>query len=148
MRIALVDGKDGCGQMKPLIPFKTGQAVNQPKMNFMHVYIYQTLDGKESNHTVSNITSANMVINRIHLRSSGFWLCFTISFQANFRQSFRVSISIAAQCEQSLRKGHFHVRSLLHGVICIAMCQQAPNCPLFLLSSPGHLLVNNCSAIP
>ena len=59
MQIVLVNGKDGCGQMKPLIPFKTGQAMNQEKMN-MHPF--QTLDGKEKAQRALCRTSVNMVI--------------------------------------------------------------------------------------
>ena len=44
-----------------------------------------------------------------------------------------------------LRVGHFYVRSLLHGVICVTKCQRPSNCffLFFLLLSPGHFSVND-----
>ena len=41
--------------------------------------------------------------------------------------------------------GHFYVKSLLHGVICVTMCQRPSNCffLFFFLSSPGHFSVND-----
>ena len=39
-----------------------------------------------------------------------------------------------------LRVGHFYVRSLLHGVICVTKCQRPSNCffLFFFFLSPGH----------
>ena len=42
--------------------------------------------------------------------------------------------------------GHFYVRLLLHGVICVTKCQRPSNCFFlffFLFSSPGHFSVND-----
>ena len=74
--------------------------------------------------------------------------CFAIAIQADFRQSFGDSISITAQCietqlmpNESSGKdlqiicGHFYVKSLIHGVICVTECQRPSNCFfLFFLS--------------
>ena len=63
MQLVIVYGKDGCGQMKPLIPFKTGKAMNQEKMLFMHSY--HALDGKEPKKRILSRSSVNMVIDTI-----------------------------------------------------------------------------------
>ena len=69
------------------------------------------------------------------------FICFVIAIRVDFRQSLGGSISITAQCietqlmpNESSRKdiqimcGHFYVRSLLHGVICVTKCQRPSNC--------------------
>ena len=70
------------------------------------------------------------------------WLsCFAIAIRADFRQSFGGSISTTAQCigpqrmpnegsgkDLQIMFGHFYVRSLLHGVICVTMCEHPSNC--------------------
>ena len=74
--------------------------------------------------------------------------------QVDFRQSFGGSISIADQCIEAqlmaydssgqdleIIAGHFYVRLLLHGVICITKSQHLSNCfyhIIFLYSSLGH----------
>ena len=39
--------------------------------------------------------------------------------------------------------GHFYVRSLLHGVICVTKCQRPSNCFFLFFLSPGHFSVND-----
>ena len=140
MQRVLAYGQDGCGQMIPLIRFKTGKAVNQEKLIFMHGY--QRMDGKEwTNQKHIWRSSVNMVIDTIQLSySSGFCSGFIIPFQANFRQSFRGSISNTTQCIESdilpneslgrdlqFRVRHLYVRMRLNGVMCVTKCQQASN---------------------
>ena len=48
-----------------------------------------------------------------------------------------------------IRVGHFYVKLLLHGTICITKCQCASTCFSYIpSSSPGHLLVIDCLTIP
>ena len=42
-----------------------------------------------------------------------------------------------------LRIGHFYVRLLLHGVICVTKCQRPSNCFFLFFLSPGHSSVND-----
>ena len=85
--------------------------------------------------------------------------CFAIPFQGDFRQSYRGSISVTAQCietqlipNDSLRKDlqsmvrPLCIKLLLRGVICVTKSQCAilnsPYSFFLLLLSPGHVLVN------
>ena len=103
-----------------------------------------------------------LLFNRIHLRSSGFCSCFTIEIQVDFRQCFRGSISITAQCTETqlmtserlgrdlqIRNRSLYVvaplwRNLDHKV--------STSVKLFLLYSsfllsPGHHSVLDCSIV-
>ena len=92
------------------------------------------------------------------------WLssCFAIAIRADFRQSFGGSVSIMAQCiepqlmpnegsgkDLQIMCGHFYVKSLLHGVICVTKCEHPSNCfflfffLLFLLATFRLPYLNN-----
>ena len=87
-----------------------------------------------------------------------FIFLFCYSNSNDFTQSFGGSISITAQCIETqpmpnessgkdlqIMYWSLYVRSLLHGVICVTMCQRPSNCffLFFFLFSPGHFSVND-----